>query len=177
MHKKAHIAGVITATAGLLLAGAPAFADSADNDGINVGNDNNVSLVPIQLCGNNVAAAGVVVSVISPQTSTCVNAPVVDHPSHKPEKPDHEKPEKPHKPHKPEWPGGHGGGGHGGGGHGGGGHGGGGHGGGGHGGGPGPAPAPEPAPAPSAPAEQVSPAELPAAPSPVAVAGHAAVTG
>ncbi|MCA1192112.1 MULTISPECIES: chaplin family protein [unclassified Saccharopolyspora] len=176
MHKKARFAGVITATAGLLLAGAPAFADSADNDGINVGNDNDVSLVPIQLCGNNVAVVGAVVNILSPQSGDCTNAPVGDHPSHKP---DHEKPEKPghEKPEKPghgggcddddcggcdddcggggpDWPGP-----------------------GGPGPGePGPGPAPAPAPAPSAP-EQVSPAELPAAPSPVAVAGHAAVTG
>ncbi|MEU6130697.1 chaplin family protein [Saccharopolyspora sp. NPDC047091] len=157
---------MITATAGLLLAGAPAFADSAHNDGINVGNDNDASIAPIQLCGNSVAVVGAVVDILSPQSGSCDNAPVGDHPSHKP---DHEKPEKPGHGgdcddndcggcddcgELPELPGPGGPGP----------------------GGPGPGPAPAPAPAPSAP-EQVSPAELPAAPSPVAVAGHAAVTG
>ncbi|TDD41576.1 hypothetical protein E1288_32200 [Saccharopolyspora elongata] len=61
--------------------GTAAFADSADNDGINAVNDNNVSAVPVQACGNNVGAAiGVVVPILSPQANNCVNAPVVDHP-------------------------------------------------------------------------------------------------
>lgn len=61
--------------------GSTAFADTADNDGVNLLDDNNVSAVPVQACGNNVGAAiGVVVPVLSPQSSDCVNAPVVDHP-------------------------------------------------------------------------------------------------
>lgn len=61
--------------------GGTAFADSADNDGVNLLDDNNVSAVPVQACGNNVGAAiGVVVPVLSPQSSDCTNAPVVDHP-------------------------------------------------------------------------------------------------
>ncbi|TDC96421.1 hypothetical protein E1161_01705 [Saccharopolyspora aridisoli] len=61
--------------------GGTAFADSADNDGVNLLNDNNISAVPVQACGNNVGGAvGVVVPVMSPQDSECVNAPVVDHP-------------------------------------------------------------------------------------------------
>ncbi|MER7010057.1 hypothetical protein ABT324_01320 [Saccharopolyspora sp. NPDC000359] len=61
--------------------GTAAFADSADNNGINAVDDNNISAVPVQLCGNNVGAAiGVVVPVLSPQANNCVNAPVVDHP-------------------------------------------------------------------------------------------------
>ncbi|GAB3685246.1 hypothetical protein [Saccharopolyspora dendranthemae] len=61
--------------------GSAAFADTADNDGVNLLDDNNISAVPVQACGNNVGAAiGVVVPVLSPQSSECVNAPVVDHP-------------------------------------------------------------------------------------------------
>lgn len=61
--------------------GSTAFADTADNDGVNLLDDNNISAVPVQACGNNVGAAiGVVVPVLSPQSSDCVNAPVVDHP-------------------------------------------------------------------------------------------------
>ncbi|SFS38066.1 hypothetical protein [Saccharopolyspora flava] len=61
--------------------GSAAFADTADNDGVNLLDDNNISAVPVQACGNNVGAAiGVVVPVLSPQSSDCVNAPVVDHP-------------------------------------------------------------------------------------------------
>ncbi|TDC95979.1 hypothetical protein E1161_03770 [Saccharopolyspora aridisoli] len=65
-----------------MLALAPvANADSSDNDGVNVLNDNNVSVLPVQACGNKVAALGAVVPLLSPQSSECVNAPVVDHPS------------------------------------------------------------------------------------------------
>jgi hypothetical protein len=61
--------------------GSTAFADTADNDGVNLLDDNNISAVPVQACGNNVGAAiGVVVPILSPQSSQCVNAPVVDHP-------------------------------------------------------------------------------------------------
>ncbi|MFR9729974.1 hypothetical protein ACL03H_12150 [Saccharopolyspora sp. MS10] len=79
MLKKAVI--VAGAAAGLMALAPIANADSADNDGVNVLNDNNISAVPVQLCGNNVAVLGAVVPILSPQTSQCVNAPVVDHPS------------------------------------------------------------------------------------------------
>ncbi|GAA2347966.1 hypothetical protein GCM10009854_26490 [Saccharopolyspora halophila] len=76
------VAGVAGAAALSAMAlGGTAFADSADNDGVNLLDDNNVSAVPVQACGNNVGAAiGVVVPVLSPQSSDCTNAPVVDHP-------------------------------------------------------------------------------------------------
>ncbi|MBE9376253.1 hypothetical protein IQ251_17525 [Saccharopolyspora sp. HNM0983] len=65
----------------MTLGTAAAFADSADNDGVNLLDDNNISAVPVQLCGNDVGAAvGLVVPVLSPESSECVNAPVVDHP-------------------------------------------------------------------------------------------------
>ncbi len=61
--------------------GSTAFADTADNDGVNLLDDNNISAVPVQACGNNVGAlVGIVVPILSPQSSECVNAPVVDHP-------------------------------------------------------------------------------------------------
>lgn len=68
--------GAAAATAALLAIGSPAFADSYDNDGINVLNDNNVSLVPIQLCGNNVGVLALVAPIGSPQANFCVNAPI-----------------------------------------------------------------------------------------------------
>lgn len=76
------VAGVAgAATLGVLTLGSAAFADSADNDGVNLANDNNISVAPVQLCGNDVGAViGVVVPIMSPQTNQCVNAPVVDHP-------------------------------------------------------------------------------------------------
>ncbi|MEV5537297.1 hypothetical protein AB0L13_10585 [Saccharopolyspora shandongensis] len=77
LKKAAIIAG---AAAGLLALAPVANADSADNDGINVLNDNNVSALPIQACGNNVAVLGVVVPIVSPQINNCVNAPILDHP-------------------------------------------------------------------------------------------------
>ena len=79
MLKKAVI--VAGAVAGLLALAPVANADSEDNDGVNVLNDNNVSVLPVQLCGNNVAVLGAVAPIASPNSSECVNAPIVDHPS------------------------------------------------------------------------------------------------
>lgn len=79
MLKKAVI--VAGAAAGLLALAPVANADSSDNDGVNVLNDNNLSVLPVQACGNNVAVLGAVVPILSPQASECVNAPIVDHPS------------------------------------------------------------------------------------------------
>ncbi|NHD17149.1 MULTISPECIES: hypothetical protein [Actinopolyspora] len=59
--------------------GSPAMADSHDNDGINLLNDNNVSVLPVQLCNNNAAVLGLVAPIGSPQNAKCVNAPIVDH--------------------------------------------------------------------------------------------------
>ncbi|MCX2732158.1 hypothetical protein OOZ19_18125 [Saccharopolyspora sp. NFXS83] len=81
MLKKAVI--VAGAAAGLMALAPIANADSADNDGVNLLNDNNLSVLPVQACGNNVAVLGAVVPILSPQTSDCTNAPVVDHPSSK----------------------------------------------------------------------------------------------
>ncbi|NHD18779.1 hypothetical protein G9447_17045 [Actinopolyspora sp. BKK1] len=64
--------------------GTAAFADTADNDGINAVDDNNISAVPVQACGNDIGAVvGVIAEVLSPESSQCVNAPVVDHPMSK----------------------------------------------------------------------------------------------
>lgn len=64
----------------MLAVGSPAFADSYGNDGINVLNDNNTSVLPIQLCGNNIGVLAIVAPIASPQINNCVNAPIVDHP-------------------------------------------------------------------------------------------------
>ncbi|WP_295145952.1 MULTISPECIES: hypothetical protein [unclassified Saccharopolyspora] len=66
---------------GMVSLGATAFADSTGNEGVNLGNGNNVSAAPIQACGTNAAVLGAVVPVLSPQPSHCVNAPLTDHPS------------------------------------------------------------------------------------------------
>jgi hypothetical protein len=77
----ARIAGVAAASASMLAVASPAFADSANNNGVNVLDDNNASVLPIQACGNNIGAlVGVVIPILSPQTNACVNAPIVDHP-------------------------------------------------------------------------------------------------
>ncbi|GAA0533801.1 hypothetical protein GCM10011581_07260 [Saccharopolyspora subtropica] len=75
------VAGVAGAAAlGVMGLGTAAFADSATNNGINAVDDNNISAVPVQACGNNVGAViGVVVPILSPQVNGCANAPVVDH--------------------------------------------------------------------------------------------------
>lgn len=69
----------------MLVGATPASADSADNDGVNIGNDNNTSVLPIQLCGNNIAILGAVVPVASPQNVVCqANAPIEEGPSDPP---------------------------------------------------------------------------------------------
>ncbi|TDD56607.1 hypothetical protein [Saccharopolyspora elongata] len=160
MRKTACLAGIFAAGTGILAGTAPAFADSADNDGINIGNDNNLSVLPIQLCGNNIAVLGAVVPILSPQANDCVNAPIVDHPT-VPEQP------KPHtptpEPCPPGVPGGPGG----------------------NGspgvrnpGGPGGGLGCDPGGSTPRPIERVPTAKpLPTAPTPVAVRGHHAVTG
>ena len=80
MRTSARLIGATAAATALLAIGSPAFADSMDNDGINVLNDNNVSVAPIQACGNNVAVLGLTAPIASPNTSNCVNAPILDHP-------------------------------------------------------------------------------------------------
>ncbi|WP_235883902.1 hypothetical protein [Saccharopolyspora elongata] len=80
MRTGARIAGVAAAAAAMMAIASPAFADSANNNGINLLDDNNVSAIPVQLCGNNVAVLGAVVPIVSPQINHCVNAPIVDHP-------------------------------------------------------------------------------------------------
>ena len=96
MRKTAYMAGALAmGTAGMVISGTQAFADSTDNDGINIGNDNNTSVLPIQLCGNNIAILGAVVPVASPQNVVCAaNAPIEEGPSEPPavEKPGEEPP-------------------------------------------------------------------------------------
>ncbi|MDI2032093.1 hypothetical protein QFW96_25960 [Saccharopolyspora sp. TS4A08] len=86
MRKTAYMAGALAVgTAGMVIGGTQAFADSTDNDGINIGNDNNTSVLPIQLCGNNIAILGAVVPVASPQNVVCAaNAPIEEGPSEPP---------------------------------------------------------------------------------------------
>ncbi|GAA4863980.1 hypothetical protein [Saccharopolyspora cebuensis] len=105
MRKTASIAGVVAASAGMLAAGSPAFADSADNDGANVGNGNNLNVLPINLCGNNIAILGVVAPIASALGSDCENAPIVDHPSTGGEEKEPETPRTPEDPGTPQDPG------------------------------------------------------------------------
>ncbi len=82
MRVTTRIAGVAGATAvGMVGLGSTAFADSFDNDGINIANDNNLIIAPVQVCGNTVS--GSLAQVLSPTTTKCVNAPLVDHASTK----------------------------------------------------------------------------------------------
>ncbi len=82
MPNKVRLAGASAAAFSALLAFVPtAFGDSANDNGVNGGNGNNASVIPVQLCNDNVAAAvGVIVPLLSPTSAQCTNAPVVDHP-------------------------------------------------------------------------------------------------
>ena len=77
LKKAAILAG---AAAGFLALAPVANADSAENDGINILNDNNISVLPVEACGNNVPVVGAAIPLASPQASECLNAPIVDHP-------------------------------------------------------------------------------------------------
>ena len=73
MRKSEYFLGVVAAAAGVLTAATPAVAaDSSGNDGLKIGNGNNVS-VPVQACGNNIAVAGVVAPVGSSHGTGCAN--------------------------------------------------------------------------------------------------------
>ncbi|RRO15129.1 hypothetical protein EIL87_17840 [Saccharopolyspora rhizosphaerae] len=105
MRKTAYMAGALAVgTASMVIGGTQAFADSSDNDGINIGNDNNASVLPIQLCGNNIAILGAVVPVASPQNVVCAaNAPIVEGPGEEPPASEEEPPaeEQPPTEEKP----------------------------------------------------------------------------
>lgn len=78
MISKTCFVGAVAAGAGLLASGVPAMADTGDDDGVNLGNDNNVQLLPVQACDVNVV--GKLVNQGSPEEVQCGNAPLVDHP-------------------------------------------------------------------------------------------------
>lgn len=91
MRTSVRFIGAAAVTAGLMALGSPAFASGyggygdhgghhhgGGNDGINILNDNNVSVAPIQACGNNVAVLGLAAPIASPQYTQCVNAPIVE---------------------------------------------------------------------------------------------------
>ncbi len=81
MRTSVRIACAALAAAGLSSVAAPAFADSIKDEGVNAIDDNNASVLPIQACNDNVAAAvGIIIPVLSPADAHCTNAPVVDHP-------------------------------------------------------------------------------------------------
>ena len=72
-------AAVLTgAAAGLMVLAPVANADSAGNDGVNVLNDNKVS-VPVQACGNSIPAVGAVLPLASSDSSGCAQGGVADH--------------------------------------------------------------------------------------------------
>ncbi|GAA4855021.1 hypothetical protein GCM10023222_01120 [Saccharopolyspora cebuensis] len=86
MRTSVRILAATAATAALMAIGSPAFADGGyghhhhggGNDGVNLLNDNNLNLLPLNLCGNNVAVLGIIVPIASPQSPDCLNAPIVD---------------------------------------------------------------------------------------------------
>lgn len=73
--------------AGLMSIGAPAFADSAGNNGVNLLDDNNLSVLPIQVCNSGTAdVLAIPLHLLSdneagsPHDVECANAPILDHP-------------------------------------------------------------------------------------------------
>lgn len=56
-----------------------AHVDSSDDDGVNVLNGNNVSVLPVEVCDGNVL--GKLVNQDSSSEIHCENAPLADHPT------------------------------------------------------------------------------------------------
>jgi hypothetical protein len=79
--------GSVLAGSGLTCIGMPAYADSTgNNDGIGLLNGDNISIAPIQVCGesSSLVGAGAISDLISGRNESssnanCANAPVVDH--------------------------------------------------------------------------------------------------
>ncbi len=95
MQKTASVLGVVATTAGMMAAGSSAaLADSEGNDGVTVLNDANIQVLAVQLCNNNIAVAGAVVPLGSPQDASCTNAPVADHPEQEQPPADEQPPEE-----------------------------------------------------------------------------------
>lgn len=87
MRKVTSFVGAAAVGSGLLVVGAPAYADSTGNNGINALDDNNVSAVPVQVCNTGAINVGSILANVgsgltssSPQNVNCVDAPIVDHP-------------------------------------------------------------------------------------------------
>lgn len=109
MRKVTSLVGAAAIGSGLLAVGAPAYADSAGNNGINVLNDNNVSAVPVQVCNTGTINVGSILADVgsgltssSPQNVNCVNAPVVDHPQPRTQEPTPEPTQPPVETQAPE---------------------------------------------------------------------------
>jgi hypothetical protein len=71
--------------AGLMSLGAPAFADSTGNNGLNLLDDNNISVLPVQACPGKLTILGELVPALnttsnSPSSATCTQTPIQDHP-------------------------------------------------------------------------------------------------
>jgi hypothetical protein len=85
VRKTTGLMGAVAIGSGLIATGAPAYADSTNNNGVNLLDGNNVSVLPIQLCPGSSGILSDIVKVgsgsaLSPQTTNCVNAPIIDHP-------------------------------------------------------------------------------------------------
>ncbi|RCV52770.1 hypothetical protein [Marinitenerispora sediminis] len=74
MLRKLSAVGLVAAAAlGSVLMAAPAQAKNVSDQQFN----QNLQVVPIQICNANIAVAGVVIPILSPQTTgDCINGPV-----------------------------------------------------------------------------------------------------
>lgn len=87
MRTSVRVSTAAAIAAGLMSLGAPAFADSHGDNGLNLLDDNNLSVLPIQVCntGEIVPVLSDVVDLLghpqsqSPDTNNCANAPIQDH--------------------------------------------------------------------------------------------------
>lgn len=80
MRTTTRLAGVAAASAAMMAIASPAFADSAENDGINAANDNNIQ-ANVPVCGNDISAVAVPLSLLSPEMASCTTGDVNDHSS------------------------------------------------------------------------------------------------
>ncbi|MFC4565224.1 hypothetical protein ACFO4E_25500 [Nocardiopsis mangrovi] len=78
MLRKLGIAGLVAGAAiGVVMSGTPVMASDHGHHGGDQQFNQNLQLIPIQLCNPNVSVLAITVPVLSPQTTgDCVNGPI-----------------------------------------------------------------------------------------------------
>lgn len=84
MRTSVRVSTMAAIAAGLMSLGAPAFADSTGNNGLNLLDDNDISVLPVQACPGKLTVLSDLIPVLnttsnSPNNVTCGQTPIKDH--------------------------------------------------------------------------------------------------